>query len=268
MSDPSPDLFAGTAAFYARYRPGYPDEFLRHVVERFGLDGTGRLLDLGCGTGQLALPLAPHVAEAIGVDPETAMLVEAAAAARRSGIHNVRWLIGSDRDLDRLSDEIGPLHLATMGRSFHWMDRDATLRSLGNLVDVDGGIVIVSDEERVWAGRSDWHEAIRQTIHRWLGPQRRAGGGNYDVEYVPFDDTLAVSPFPRVEHYSITVSRSPSIDEIVGYLYSTSFCSPTVLGEKQAAFEADLRQTTSEYSPSGVLTESIDFDAWLAWRER
>jgi hypothetical protein len=77
-----------------------------------------------------------------------------------------------------------------------------------------------------------------------------------------------VSPFPRVEHYSITVSRSPSIDEIVGYLYSTSFCSPAVLGEKQAAFEADLRRTLSEYSPSGVLSESIDFDAWLAWRER
>ena len=266
MNTPSPDLFAGTAAYYARFRPGYPDEFLAQVVEHFGLDGTGRLLDLGCGTGQLTLPLAAHVAQAVGLDPDPAMLREASAAAARAGITNVRWLIGSDRDLDQLGDEIGALRLVTMGRSFHWMEHDATLRSLDRLVDADGGIVIVSDDERVWHGHSDWHAAIRQTIHRWLGPQRRAGSGSYEVQHAPFDETLAASPFSRVGHYSMTVSRSPSIDEIVGYLYSTSFCSPAVLGNRLADFEADLRLTLRQLSPSGILTESINVDAWLAKR--
>jgi ubiquinone/menaquinone biosynthesis C-methylase UbiE len=263
MNRHTPDLFAGTAAYYARFRPGYPTEFLAHVIERFGLDGAGRLLDLGCGTGQLALPLAPYVAEAVGLDPDPTMLTEAAAAAERSGIQNARWLHGSDRDLDRLRDEIGPLRLALMGRSFHWMERDETLRSLDALIEPGGGVVVVSDEERVWAGREAWHETIRQTIHRWLGPQRRAGSGNYTVEHVPFDDTFAASPFPRVEHYYLTVERTPTIDEIVGYLYSTSFCSPTVLGEQQASFEADLRRQLSSYER---LTEAIEFGAWLAWR--
>ncbi|WP_353615266.1 MULTISPECIES: class I SAM-dependent methyltransferase [unclassified Mycobacterium] len=48
-----------------------------------GLDGAGRLLDLGCGTGQLALPLAGHVTEAVGVDPEADMLTEATRQAPR-----------------------------------------------------------------------------------------------------------------------------------------------------------------------------------------
>jgi trans-aconitate methyltransferase len=67
-------LFAGTAWHYARYRPGYPQPFLNDLVERFHLDGTQRLLDLGCGTGQLTIPLAVHVAEAVGMDPEPEML--------------------------------------------------------------------------------------------------------------------------------------------------------------------------------------------------
>jgi SAM-dependent methyltransferase len=76
-------LFAGTAWHYARYRPGYPDVFFDDLIVRFHLDGTGRLLDLGCGTGQLIVGLAAHVAEAIGIDPEPEMLTEAAGQARR-----------------------------------------------------------------------------------------------------------------------------------------------------------------------------------------
>ncbi|MEU2257044.1 hypothetical protein [Nocardia xishanensis] len=43
--------FTGTAWHYARYRPSYPDVFIDDVIQSFGLDGTGCLLDLGCGTG-------------------------------------------------------------------------------------------------------------------------------------------------------------------------------------------------------------------------
>jgi ubiquinone/menaquinone biosynthesis C-methylase UbiE len=87
-------LFEGTAWHYARYRPGYPQPFFDDLVERFGLDGTGRLLDLGCGTGQLAIPLAAHVAEAVGMDPEPEMLVEAARCAQAAGVTNATWAQG------------------------------------------------------------------------------------------------------------------------------------------------------------------------------
>jgi hypothetical protein len=44
-------LFTGTATYYSRFRPRYPPELLRLLVEHAGLDGTGRLLDLGTGPG-------------------------------------------------------------------------------------------------------------------------------------------------------------------------------------------------------------------------
>ena len=43
-----PLMFKGTAPYYARYRPGYPPELLVRLAAAAGLDGTGRLLDLGC----------------------------------------------------------------------------------------------------------------------------------------------------------------------------------------------------------------------------
>ncbi len=107
--------FESTAPYYARFRPSYPVEILAHVVERFHLDGRGRLLDLGCGTGQLTLPLAPQFADSTGMDPEPEMLAEAENLASELGITNIRWLQGGSNDL-RSS---GPWRLVTMGRSFH-----------------------------------------------------------------------------------------------------------------------------------------------------
>jgi trans-aconitate methyltransferase len=52
------DLYRGTAAFYARFRPPYPASLLEDLAARLPVSGRGRLLDLACGTGQAALPLA------------------------------------------------------------------------------------------------------------------------------------------------------------------------------------------------------------------
>lgn len=56
---------------------------------------------LGCGTGQLTVPLARHVTEALGVDPEPEMLGEAANRARESNVTNVAWGTGKFRGSPR-----------------------------------------------------------------------------------------------------------------------------------------------------------------------
>lgn len=260
------DLFAGTAWYYARYRPGYPEAFFRHIIARFALDGTTRLLDLGCGTGQLALPLAPHVAAIVGMDPDAEMLAEAAARAATMGIGNVRWVRGSDRDLDRLASDLGTFRVVTMGRSFQWMDRAATLRSLDGMVDRAGGVVLAGEDERVWEVPGVWQEAVRGVIQRWLGAVRRAGSGTYAPPDDPFEDALARSAFAHMERHAVKYQRSVTVDALIGYLYSTSYCSPALLGGNRAAFEADLRRTLHSLAPDGSLAEEVELGAYLAWR--
>ncbi|MBX8686526.1 methyltransferase domain-containing protein [Mycobacterium sp. 20091114027_K0903767] len=111
-------LFAGTAWHYARYRPGYPREFLDDLIQRLGLDGIGRLLELGCDTGQLTLLLADHVVEAVGMDHEPDMLAEASRQAQDAAVTNVSWIHGNSADFP---DDLGHFTLFTIGRSFHWM---------------------------------------------------------------------------------------------------------------------------------------------------
>ena len=72
-----PALYAGSARYYAIGRVGYPPALAKAVAEQLGLDGSGRLLDVGCGPGSLTLLLAPWFEQATGVDADRDMLAEA-----------------------------------------------------------------------------------------------------------------------------------------------------------------------------------------------
>lgn len=111
-----PSLYAGSASHDAVGRVAYPIEVAHALVAAPELDGSERLLDVGCGPGSLTLLLAPHVAEAIGVDADVDMLTEAARHARANDVHNVSWrhLRGED-----LPADLPTVHLVTFAQSFH-----------------------------------------------------------------------------------------------------------------------------------------------------
>jgi len=62
-----PTLFLGTAAYYTSGRPPYSGDLVPTLVAEARLDGSGRLLDVGCGPGSLSLALANHVEDVIGL---------------------------------------------------------------------------------------------------------------------------------------------------------------------------------------------------------
>jgi cyclopropane fatty-acyl-phospholipid synthase-like methyltransferase len=78
-------LYAGSAEYYARGRFDYPQELADALRDELGLDGTGRLLDVGCGPGPLTLLLAPLFDRVVGVDADADMLAVARRRAQTEG---------------------------------------------------------------------------------------------------------------------------------------------------------------------------------------
>ncbi|WP_290886344.1 class I SAM-dependent methyltransferase [Fischerella sp.] len=50
------------------------------------------MLDLGCGTELLTLPLAKYFKEVVGIDPEPQILTEAKVQANKAEVKNVTWV--------------------------------------------------------------------------------------------------------------------------------------------------------------------------------
>ena len=81
-------LFDGTAGYYRQGRKPYAPALADALAEHLHLNGRGRLLDVGCGPGTVALLFAHLFEDVIGLDPDSGMLAEAQRAAAEERIIN------------------------------------------------------------------------------------------------------------------------------------------------------------------------------------
>ena len=256
-----PHRFQTTVPYYSRYRLGYPRLLIDRVMGLLGLAPGDAQMDLGCGPGTVAIPFAQAGMRVTGIDPEPNMLAAAAEAARAAGVAlDLRQ--GSSFDLP---SGIGPFKLVTMGRSFHWMDRAATLRILDGLVAPGGAVVLLHDQQTKTA-----ENAWRRVLHDIGNAYGR--GDSFHVrdresaDHNAHESVLMNSAFAHVERFSVFLRRALTADDIVGLAFSLSTTAPQKLGERIGTFESELRARLAALSPDGRFEEIAEMTAVIATR--
>jgi SAM-dependent methyltransferase len=124
-------------------RPAYPPQVFE-ILTGLIQDEPRTVLDLGCGTGFVARPLAPLVDRVDAVDPSTAM-IEVGRQLPGGDHPHLNWIVGraESAPLD------GPYALATAGDSLHWMDWDVVLPRLAGSLSPAGSLAILTVDDRV-----------------------------------------------------------------------------------------------------------------------
>ncbi|HXM57947.1 MAG TPA: class I SAM-dependent methyltransferase [Candidatus Dormibacteraeota bacterium] len=232
------DAFRGTADFYARFRPPYPGPLLDDLAERVRPSGRGRMVDLACGTGQVALPLAGHFAEVIAVDREPEMVATGERLAAERGVRNVAWRTG---DAEALDLPAGSCELVTIGSAFHRLDRPAVARRAFTWL-CPGGTIAVLAAYGLWDVDAPWARAIVRAVAPFQPPRRRAEAAAVAARDRPQADILAEAGFADLEDREYTSPTTWTAADVVGYLLSTSQCSPSAVGAERDAFEAAVRE--------------------------
>jgi len=223
--------FRTAAAYYLRYRPAYPPELIERLAAATGIDREARVLDLGCGPGSLAIPLAAHAGEVVAVDVEPEMIAELSRAAPP----NLTAVQARAEDVD---ERWGSFRLATAGRAMHWFDAPLVL---DNLSRVTSTVALCADDSR-----DSEAETLALSLAVELIDEPTSKHAKPTVRYA---DILRTSPFSDVEVVSVEVERTWTPDELIGFAYSTSTASPERLGDRRAEFERRLRERAkSSYS--------------------
>jgi SAM-dependent methyltransferase len=245
--------FSGTANDYARYRPPYPEAFLCQLRSDAATRGTGTLLDLACGPGRIAIPMAPFFSRVLAVDIEAEMIATGKHEAGARGIGNIVWRVERAEDL-----RIRPhsIELVTVGEAFHRLDQIRVLARVVNWLEPHGALATLGAEP-LWRGEEPWKRLLVEVVNRWTGqalgePNNSAWGGP--------GDALREAGLEVDEHEHAVDWVWPS-DSIVGFMFSTSIASRRVLGDKADRFEADLRRVLLDCEPNDrfVCTQRFGF---------
>jgi ubiquinone/menaquinone biosynthesis C-methylase UbiE len=259
-------LFSGTHKYYADYRPGIPDEAKNLIRDYFSLKRTDHMLDLGCGTGQVALAFFDSCEGYTGLDPDRELLLEAESATKNIADKiKLKWLNARAEDLPSFYDQLGTYKLVTFCRSFHWMDKSRVLENLDPLVLPEGGIAIMSDGS-LWAGSEVWQKRVKSIVQKYLGEERKAGQGTFKESNESWEDLIARSPFGKVVIKEISVNREWTSDSIVGCLFSSSFATPAHFGEDVGRFENEIRAALKELDPKEIFQEDVAFQIIMGKR--
>lgn len=256
-----PHRFRTAAGYYLAGRSPYPELLICRVAEFFRLAPGARVLDLGCGPGQLARGFAPLVGEVMAVDPEPEMLRIAREQTAEEGLSNIRFIEGSSYDLE---PSFGIFQAVAIGRAFHWMDRSATLRTLNGLIAPCGGIALF-DDAHLETPENAWRKDFMRVIEAYGGDDAdrilRKGS-----EWLAHETFLMDSAFAHLERVGvITRSRIP-VARLLDRAFSLSITSPHRLGDRVERFQADLMEALAPHAPEGLVTEVLESRALVAIR--
>ena len=280
-------LYAGAAQYYLAGRMPYPAELGDVLAGALGLDGTGRLLDVGCGPGPLTILLAPLFASAVGIDASTGMIAAARAQAKRTGVSSISW-----RRLraEEITSGLGEFRVVTFAQSFHWVDGLKVARLVRTVLEPDGACVIV--HATTHQGAPGEHPLplprppraeIDLLISDYLGSVRRAGRGTRAASpprgaaadsgaaaagAAFADDVFAdagfTGPAPLVVQGGSVAERDE--DDVVASVFSLSYAAPHLFGADRGRFEQDLRVLLRRTAPDGRFCEERMHITAHVWR--
>jgi SAM-dependent methyltransferase len=221
-------LFDRSAEAYDTARPGYPECMIEDLIHESGMPETGRILEVGCGTGQLTVPLAERGYAITAV--ELGSNLSRLAAANLDPFPNATIVCA---DFERWDAKPNAYDLVVSAQAFHWIEPTigypkarAALHSGGHLALVwnlfPGGETPVyralDEVYRVCApelctapGRRSLEERVERTTR-----EMRASGlfGEPSVRWYPWTVTYTSAEYPELlRTFSDHLALDPSDSE-------------------------------------------------------
>ncbi len=247
-------LYQGTAYYYHQYRPRYSKEFYDAVFDKLGIGKNAKVMDLGCATGIVALDIAPRVREVLAIDIEPEFLAEGVKLARSAGLENIRWIRNRAENLYNLHQKTD---FTFISQAFHWMDRAQVLEELYDLTSPGGGVVIGS-----FLTEEKWSAPLQEIIRKYTGTNDYETRKKLGLTQ-KHTDIIEQSKFEDCEILEFSYPKTTTADEILGYFYSTPYCSLKMLGSRKDAFEEEMRAYMDGMTPE-MFDETLTQRALIA----
>jgi SAM-dependent methyltransferase len=155
------ESFDEAAEDYDRWRAGYPEGVVVDMLACAHIDANSRVLEVGCGTGQLSVALAVHGAELVAV--ELGPNLAAIARQNLGSFPKARVETGAFEDWP-LPPE--PFDAVVVANAFHWLDPEVRVSKSAEALKL-GGHLTIAHAHHILGGTPGFFEATQQYYLKW-----------------------------------------------------------------------------------------------------
>jgi ubiquinone/menaquinone biosynthesis C-methylase UbiE len=181
---------------YVRFRPGYPSSILQLLASACGL-GPGRVVaDVGSGTGIFTRLLLDSGARVIGVEPNTAMRIE----AERALGENTRF---ESVDGSAESTMLAPcsVDLITAAQAFHWFDPTRARVEFQRVLRPLGFAVLIWNQRQQSPFNRDYEEMLEHFATEYAQVRERDRAAEPKVRAFFSPTSPKVAPFSHEQRF-------------------------------------------------------------------
>lgn len=232
--------FGRTAHDYEQHRPGFPDSFFNLLANRGWIDAEMTALDLGTGTGTVALGLAARGLAVTGLDISNELLETGRATADGRGL-DVRFVEGSAEDTQQKD---ASFDLVTAGQCWWWFDSERAIAETLRVLRPGGRLVICDFSYLPLPGNVSFRteSLILQHNPGWT----KAGGTRMHPEQVGALDT---GGFRSVESFSYLDEVLFTHDAWRGRIRTCNGVGSALNDPEVERFDADLGELLTKEFP-------------------
>jgi SAM-dependent methyltransferase len=199
------------------------------------------VLELGCGTGDIARPLAGVVDFVDAVDCSAAM-IERGQALPGGSQPNLRWILGYAEDVPLPHSGYG---LVTAGESLHWMDWARLMARLRALLAPEAYLALIS---RVLAGTPRWSADMQPLIDQY----------STNRDYQGYNVIELLEQRGLFEQCGVQLTEAvpfqQSVDSYIESIHSRNgFSRDRMTPQAASDFDAAVRTLLADRAPGGMV---------------
>lgn len=207
--------FGRISALYDRARTGYPAKLIDDIVTYSKIKPNGKILDVGCGTGQATLLFAQRGYPVLGLDVSPEMI--AVAKSKCLSFPQVAFHVGTFEDAE-FSGSLFDIIIS--GMAWHWITPNGREEKAQRILRNGGTLALFWSHQR--KEESDFVKAVGKILDKYGGKDRGPAGSKVRQISDALYGSLRIDPvFSSVEMYEyeeeLEFSKERYLDLVISY---------------------------------------------------